>query len=104
MMLDRRTFIVRTALGATAAALVSFLPPSSTGQAHPSPLPNPSPAELAASGTNKNCVTFKIDGWDCPDDIAIDGSKIASADVVNHAPTGDKVLIRINHSWRTTWR
>ena len=102
MVIDRRTFI-GTALGAAAAA--SFLSPSSTGQAHASPLPNPSSAELAAGATNKNCVIFKIDGWDRCDDIAIDdGSGIASADLVTHDDTGDHVLIKINQSWRTTWR
>jgi hypothetical protein len=104
MMLDRRTFIVRTALGATAAALANVLPVSSTAQADVSLQPSSVPAALAAGGTDRSCIVFKIAGWDCCDDIAIDGSKIASADLVTNDPTEDKVLIRINQSWRTTWR
>ena len=103
-MIDRRTFIRSTALFGTATALANLLPLSSTGQAHASPLPNPLPAELAAGATNENCVTFKIDGWNRWDDIAIAGSEIASADLVTDDPAGDYVWMKINQSWRTTWR
>ena len=104
MMIDRRTFIVRTAHGAAAAALANLLPLSSTAQAHAPLLPSPVPAALAAGGTDRNCVVFKIEGWDRCDDTAIDGSKMASADLVINDPIQDQVLIRINQSWRTTWR
>lgn len=103
MMIDRRTFIVRTAIGAAAAAVASFLSLSSTPQAHAS-LADPSRTELVAGGMDRNSVVFKIDGWDRRDETAIDGSKIASADSAINCPTGDHVLIKINQSWRTTWR
>ena len=102
-MLDRRTFL-GTALGATvAAAVANFLSRSSTLQAHAS-LPDPLRTELVAGGMDRNCVVFKIDGWDRCDDIAIDGPKIASADLVTDDPARDLVLIKMNQSWRTVWR
>jgi hypothetical protein len=103
MKIDRRTFIA-TALGATAATVANFTSRSSTVQARTSLPPCLLKRELVASGMDRNCVVFKIDGWDCCDDIAIDGSKIASADLMTHDPTADHVLIKINQAWRTTWR
>jgi|SRR5271165_585679 len=104
MIVDRRTFIVRTALGAAAAALANLSPPFSTVQAHTSLLPSAVPASMAAPATDRDSVVFKIDGWDSCGDIAIDGSKFASADFVSNDPDGDGVWIRMNQSWRATWR
>jgi hypothetical protein len=104
MMLDRRTFL-GTTLGATAAAAVAnFLSRLSTVQAHASPLDPLRTADQIAGGKGRNCVAFKIDGWDRCDDIAIDGPKIASADLVTDDPARDLVLIKMNQSWRTVWR
>lgn len=102
MTINRRTFILRIASGAAAAALANILPLSSTSQ-EPTSLPDPL-TEVVATGSNGNCVVFKIDGWDRCDDIAIGCSKIALADLVTQDQTGDHVLIKINQSWRTTWR
>jgi hypothetical protein len=99
MIVDRRTFIVRTALGATAAGLANLLPLSPTAQAHATPLP----VTLPVGETDRNCMVFKINGWDC-DDLAMDASNRASANSLTNDPAGDKVLIRISQSWRTTWR
>ena len=59
--------------------------------------------EPIVGGVDRNCVVFKIDGWDRCDDIAIDGFEAALTDSVTNGPTVDKVLLRINQSWRTTW-
>jgi hypothetical protein len=99
-MIGRRTFIQGTALVATAPVLANLLSLSSTAQSPPS---GPLPPQLAAR-TDMNCVVFKIDGWDRCDDMAIDGSKISSADPGTNDPTGEQVLISINQSWRTAWR
>jgi len=104
MIVDRRTFILRTALGTTAAAIAALLPLSPTAPAHASLLPSPLPTTLRAGGTDRNCLVFKIDGWDSCDDLAMDGSNTAPADSMINDPAGDRVLIRINQSWRTTWR
>jgi len=104
MIVDRRTFIVSTALSVTAAGLANLLPPSPTAQAHASLVPTPLPTTLPTGGTDRNCVVFKIDGWNCCDDSAIYGSNRASPDSATNDATGDTVLIRINQSWRTTWR
>jgi hypothetical protein len=104
MTIDRRTFILRTALFGTAAAVANSLSMSSTVQALASPLPGPLTTELIAGGMDRNCVVFKIDGWDRCDEKAIDDSTAALSDSVTNDPADDKVLIRINQSWRTTWR
>src|SRR5271165_3672756 len=100
MIVDRRTFIVRTALGAAAAALANLSPPFSTVQGHASLLPSPVPASIAATATGRNSVVFKIDGWDSCGDIAIDASKFSSADFMGNDPAGDRVWISMNQSWR----
>jgi len=103
MIVDRRTFIVSTALGATAAGLANLLPLSPTLRAS---LP---PATLLATlpgrETDRNGVVFKIAGWDCCDAVAMDGSNTATPEsVANDPTTDDKVFIRIGLSWRATWR
>ncbi len=103
-MIGRRTFIQGTSFVVTAPALASLLSLPSTVQSHASSLPGPLPPQLAAGGTDMNCVVFKIDGWDRCDDVSIDSSTIASAGSMTNDPPGDQVLIRINQSWRTAWR
>jgi len=101
-MIDRRTFIVRTARGATTAAFV-YLLPLSWAQAHAPLLPSAG-SSLAAGKADRNGVLFKIDGWDRCEDLATDGAKISSADPVTNRTTDNQVLITINQSWRTAWR
>jgi len=104
MIVDRRTFIVCTAFGAAAAALANLSLPFSTVEAHESLLPSPVPTSVAAAATDRNSVVFKIDGWDCCEAVAIDGSKSVSADFASNGPADDRVRIRMNQSWRATWR
>jgi hypothetical protein len=104
MTIDRRTFILRTALFGTATAVATFLPLASTVQALASPLEDPVATELIAGGMDRNCVVLKVDGWDRCDEKAIDGSRAALSDSVTNDPNDGRALIRINQSWRTTWR
>jgi hypothetical protein len=85
MTIDRRSFIQRTALLAAIPTLAALYPLSSTAE---TPLP-PALSPQAAGTTDPNPVVFKIDGWDHCD-----------AKVSNE----NEVLIRINQSWRATWR
>ncbi len=90
-MIDRRTFIQGAAfIGATPAiaALFSLLSPA---QRHLSPVSSRLP-QTAETEMNANSIVFKIDGWDCGADTALDRS------------SATMVLIRISQSWRTTWR
>ena len=104
MMIGRRTFILGTTLVATAPALASFLSLSSTSQSHAALIPGPLTPQFSSGRTNMNPVVFKIDGWDRYDNIAIDGARIAWADPATNDSAGEQVWIRINQSWRTTWR
>lgn len=103
MMIDRRTFIQGTALVATAPVLAELLSLSSSVQPHASPLPGSLSPQLAAR-TDKNCVVFRIHGWDSCDDVPASGATIASTDPVTNQPAGDQMWISINQSWRTAWR
>jgi hypothetical protein len=85
MVIDRRSFIQRTALLAAIPAIAALYPLSSMAEA---PLP-PGLSPQAADTTDANFVVFKIDGWDHCD------GKVSN---------GNEVLIRINQSWRATWR
>ncbi|MFL9982611.1 hypothetical protein [Paraburkholderia sediminicola] len=104
MTVDRRTFIMGTTLIATAPALAKLMALSSTVQVDASVLPDLSPQQLAADRADANRDLFKIDGWERRDDLAIDGSTIASAEDATHDLTNDQILISINQSWRATWR
>jgi hypothetical protein len=99
MRLGRRTFLVDTALAAT--ALLSWSP---TALSKASPRPNPLPSQLSANRTDMKCIVFKIDGWHCRGDIFIDGSTTASTDFCSNDRIGERVLISINQSWRAAWR
>jgi hypothetical protein len=99
MMMDRRTFILRTTLVATARAVANLLLLPSAAQSRAA-LQRPSPPQPAADGSDVNCVAFKIHGWDECDTIA----KISSLSRGTNEPSADQVWIRINQSWRTAWR
>jgi hypothetical protein len=85
MTIDRRSFIQRTALLAAIPTLAALYPLSSTAEA---PL-RAGLSPQAADTTDANPVVCKIAGWDHCD-----------AKVSNE----DEVLIRVNQSWRATWR
>jgi hypothetical protein len=104
MIIDRRTFILSTAL-ATAAQALAMLPSLlSAVRSHASLLPDSFPPQSPASETDMSCLVFKIDGWDRCGGIAIDGATTAPADLAINDPAGDQMWISINQSWRTAWR
>ena len=99
MRLGRRTFLVDTALAAT--ALLSWSP---TALSKASPRPNPLSSHLSANRTGMNCIVFKIDGWHCRDNISLDGSTTTPTDFCSNDLVAERVLISINQSWRAAWR
>jgi hypothetical protein len=85
MTIDRRSFIQRTVLLAASPTLAALYPRASIAE---SPLP-PELSPQATGATDANLVVFKVDGWDyC-------GARVSN---------GSEVLVRINQSWRATWR
>lgn len=92
MIPGRRTFILGTALVATAPVLAKALSLLSTVRSHTSLLPESLSPQSPASETDVSCLAFKIDGWDRCGDIATDDA------------AGDQVWISINRSWRAAWR
>jgi hypothetical protein len=85
MTIDRRTFIQHTAFLAAIPTLAALIPLSSTAEAPQPPVRSRQPADTTAA----NRVVCKIAGWDhC-------GAKVSNE---------NEVLIRINQSWRATWR
>jgi len=84
MRIGRRSFIQGTACVATAPAFAGLVAFSSAMPSPASTLPKATTPGAVTGGQDKNCVTFKIAGWDCS--------------------SGDDVLISINQSWRTAWR
>ena len=101
MAIDRRTFVWMSLGAGVATAAASLLPLSSTSQTSGLPLPNPLPTELIPSEAARSCVVFKIDGWDCSNNVH--GSDLISADLLQRELAENQVSIRINQSWRTTW-
>jgi hypothetical protein len=101
MMIERRTFLLKSLVGGVTAAIASFVPLSSILQARRSPLPNPLPTESISGETDMSSVMFKIDGWDYCDN-EINGSKMIAPDLPMSEPTRNHVAIKINQSWRTT--
>lgn len=87
MRIGRRGFIQGTAWIAAAPAFAGLVAFSLVEQSPASAPPRPSEPRALGGGTDRNCVIFKIEGWDRCDDRA-----------------GDQVLIRINQSWKTAWR
>jgi len=83
--IDRRSFIQRTALLAVIPTLAAWYPLSTMAEA---PLP-PGRSPQVADTTDANLGVFKVDGWDHCDP---------------RGSNGNEVLIRINQSWRATWR
>ena len=82
MIINRRIFIQTALVGAPALKARTAWKPLPPCHALPSS------AQVGGHGTDPNQVVFRIDGWDCCDDIA----------------AKDQVSIRINQSWRTAWR
>jgi hypothetical protein len=62
------------------------------------------PGSTVAGNTSPNFPVLKIDGWDCADGAVNAGTKIISTDQSGGSSIGNNVLIRINQSWRATWR
>jgi hypothetical protein len=85
MTIDRRSFIQRTTLLAAIPTLAALYPLCSMAEAPQTPMLSPQ----AAGTTDANLVVFKIDGWDHCD---------------TRVSNENEVLIRINQSWRATWR
>ncbi len=85
MKIDRRTFIQHTAFLAAIPTLAALYPLSSKAAAPQPPVRSRQPADAM----DANPVVCKIEGWDhC-------GAKVSNE---------NEVLIRINQSWRATWR
>lgn len=85
MTIDRRSFLQGTALLAAIPTLAALYPLSSMAEAPQPPVLSPQ----AAGTTDANPVVFKIDGWD---------------HCAAKASNENEVLIRINQSWRASWR
>jgi hypothetical protein len=91
MMIDRRTFIQRAVFVAATPAIAALFSPPSSAQSHLSTVSNRLP-QTAETRMDANSIMFKIDGWNCGGDIALDRL------------SANTVLIRINQSWQTVWR
>jgi hypothetical protein len=104
MKISRRNFIQGTALLGPASAVVSlaFLsPPTLT---HAAVVAGPFLLRPPADGADMSRVVFRIDGWDRHEEIAIDRSIAPSPDSVDDTPPDHEMWLRINQSWRATWR
>lgn len=88
MMMDRRTFILRTTLVGTAPAFANLLLLPPAAQSRAALQRGALPPQPGRDGTNSNQTVFVIDGWDCCDKTVSD----------------NQVSIKINQSWRTAWR
>lgn len=95
MILDRRTFLLISAPFVATAAALAILPAR---------LPGASSPQLAGGNKDMKNPAFKIYGWDRRDESAGDGSKTSSTDSAKGDSNRDEIFIRINQSWRTTWR
>ncbi len=104
MMVNRRTFILGTALVATAPTVAKLLELSSTAKSDQTMLPVLSPPQPAADRIDSTRNLFRIDGWERRDDDAIDGSTLAVSHPPTHVPADEQVLISLNRSWRAAWR
>ena len=99
MMIDRRTFIQSVALVATTSAAAALVPLTTTALSQNLQIVGPLQA-MADDGTDRNPVVLRIDGWDRYDgDIASAPSSVSPVTTVR-----EEVVIKINHSWRATWR
>ena len=63
-----------------------LVPLASIGHRTTSVLPDGSSPQVAADAANLNCFALKIHGWETDE------------------PTGDEAFVRINRSWRASWR
>lgn len=84
---NRRVFIQRIFLVATAPVVVAFLPLADAVPVSSSR--NSLPIQEPDDVTDKDLVLFRIYGWD---ELDAEG------------PSGNGLSIRINQSWRTAWR
>lgn len=86
-MIDRRVFLQRTFLVATAPVVVAFLPIAGAlpASSRPDSLSTPGRRHI----TNEGLVLFKIYGWD---ELETEGAN------------GNELFIRMNQSWCTAWR
>lgn len=85
-MLDRRDFLVRTALATVAVVLGVFR----TGAKSIAPTQGApiAPTQATPIAADVSGLVLMIDGWSAQDDSA----------------AGDQVWIGIDRSWRTAWR
>jgi hypothetical protein len=98
-MIDRRTFIQSVALVATTSAAAALVPLTTTALSQNLQIVGSLQA-MADNGTDRNPVVLRIDGWDRYDrDIASAPSSVSPVTTVR-----EEVVIKINHSWRATWR
>jgi len=82
MVIDRRSFI-RLFGWATPAIVLLSRPTQADVTLSERSVQAPVP-----DAPDVNAIVFRIDGWDCYDDVATD----------------NQWLIRINQSWRAAWR
>jgi hypothetical protein len=104
MMIDRRTFLLGTALGATIPAAAKLLEWASAVPPHASMMPRLAPGQPDVDPTAMNANLFRIAGWDHCDAIASDHSTAASSDFSARDTGGEPVLISLNQAWRAAWR
>ena len=93
-MIDRRTFIAGAALLTATPAISALLPASSMRQSHASVISEALPLQT-------DPVVITIAGWNLYDGIALDQS---STNPIAKDSTPNQVLIRLDRSWRTSWR
>ena len=89
MTIDRRTFLLRTGLVATAPMISGLVSLPAMGQRLKAPpLDTVPPGSEAVPSPANDGIAFGIDGWRIGDD----------------AQDADMVLFSINQSWRSAWR
>ena len=89
MTIDRRTFLLRTGLVATAPMISGLVSLPAMGQRlEAPPLDEVPTGNGTVPSSGNDGVAFGIDGWRIGDD----------------AQDADMVLFSINQSWRSSWR
>ena len=104
MKIGRRDLIRGAALLGPASAIANLTFTSSILPAHAARVSDLFPQRPPVGGENMGRVAFRIDGWECNDEIAIDRSRIPTRDSAHLTLLDHEVWIGINQSWRATWR
>jgi hypothetical protein len=89
-MPGRRSFLIGCGCFVTAPAFAEFWPHWASGSATQSQLADPSPQSTLANPTTPATFVMRIDGWELPNE---------AEDL-----TGGHLRVRINSSWRASWR